>query len=62
LNILGYINAIKTIASREIQRKSPLVKEKLWKGRFWPPSYFLATSGQVTLEVLKKYVESQEKE
>jgi len=58
LNILGYINAIKTIASRETQRKFSQVKEKLWKGQIWPPSCFLATSGQVTLEVLKKYVES----
>ncbi|RLI76840.1 IS200/IS605 family transposase, partial [Archaeoglobales archaeon] len=26
---------------------------------FWSPSYFLATSGQVTLDALKRYVESQ---
>ncbi|QGA55344.1 IS200/IS605 family transposase [Sulfolobus sp. E5-1-F] len=62
LNIPRYINAIKTITSREIQRKFPQVKEKLWKGHLWSPSYFLATSGQVTLEVLKNYVESQGKE
>jgi len=34
------------------------VKKKC-KGVFWSPSYFLATSGQVTLDVLKRYVESQ---
>ena len=62
LNIPGYINAIKTIKSRKIQRKFTQVKEKLWKGHFWSPSYSLVTSGQVTLEVLKKYVESQGKE
>ncbi len=28
----------------------PQIEEKLWKGRFWSPSYLLATSGQVTLE------------
>jgi putative transposase len=59
LNIPKYINAIKTITSREIQRNFPEVKEKLWKGTFWSPSYFLATTGQVTLDVLKKYVEEQ---
>ncbi|MGC9101432.1 MAG: IS200/IS605 family transposase [Caldisericum sp.] len=62
LNIPKYINAIKTITSREIQRRFPQVKEKLWKGHFWSPSYFLATSGQVTLEMLRQYVESQGKE
>lgn len=59
LNIPRYLNAIKTITSREIQRRFPEVKEKLWKGMFWSRSYFLATTGQVTLDVLKQYVESQ---
>ncbi|MBO3801427.1 MAG: IS200/IS605 family transposase [Thermoproteota archaeon] len=59
LDMPKYINAIKTITSREIQRNFPEVKEKLWKGVFWSPSYFLATTGQVTLGVLKKYVEEQ---
>ncbi|MCL4336152.1 MAG: IS200/IS605 family transposase [Candidatus Thermoplasmatota archaeon] len=60
LNIPQFINAIKTITSREIQRKFPEIKKDLWKGKFWSPSYFLATSGQVTLDVLKGYVDSQE--
>ena len=31
----------------------------LWKEMFWSRSYFLATTGQVTLDQLKKYVENQ---
>ena len=60
LNITKYINAIKTITSREIQRNFPEVKNELYSNKFWSPSYFLATSGQVTLDVLKTYVDSQE--
>jgi REP element-mobilizing transposase RayT len=59
LDIPKYINAIKCITSREIQRNFPEIKTKLWKGVFWSPSYFLATSGQVTLDVLKSYVDRQ---
>ncbi len=59
LNIPKYINALKTITSREIRRNFPEVKKKLWRNVFWSPSYFLATSGQVTLDALKRYVESQ---
>lgn len=59
LEIPKYLNAIKTITSREIQRNFPEIKEKLWSGAFWSPSYFLATCGQVTLEQLIKYVEGQ---
>ncbi|MCL5889261.1 MAG: IS200/IS605 family transposase [Candidatus Thermoplasmatota archaeon] len=60
LKITEFVNAVKTITSREIQRKFPGVRKVLWKGKMWSPSYFLATSGQVTLPVLMKYVESQE--
>ncbi|MGC8581644.1 MAG: IS200/IS605 family transposase [Thermoplasmata archaeon] len=59
LNIPKYINALKTISSRELQRKFPEIKRQLWKGVLWSPSYFLATTGQVTLDMLKKYVENQ---
>lgn len=61
LELTRYINAVKTITSREIQRKYPEVKSLLWEGKFWSPSYFLATTGQVTLDQLKKYVENQGK-
>ena len=56
-----YINAMKTLTSREIQRRFPEVKRLLWNGAFWSPSYFLATTGQVTLDALMKYVEGQGK-
>ncbi|MFX1486780.1 MAG: IS200/IS605 family transposase [Promethearchaeota archaeon] len=59
LDIPRYMNALKTITSREIQRNFPAVKEKLWKGAFWSRSYFLTTTGQVTFEQLKKYIENQ---
>ena len=59
LDIPKYINAIKTITSREIKRNFPETRKYIWKEAFWSRSYFLATTGQVTLEVLKKYVDGQ---
>lgn len=59
LDLPKYINAIKTITSREIRRTYPEVGKVLWGDAFWSPSYFLATTGQVTLDVLKKYVDGQ---
>ena len=38
LNITKYINAIKTITSREIQRNFPDVKNELYNNKFWSPS------------------------
>ena len=36
------------------------IKDKLWKDVFWSASYCLITTGQTTLEQVKKYIESQE--
>lgn len=54
-----FVNSLKSVSARLIFREFPEVKKKLWKGHFWSPSYFLASTGQVTLEDLKKYVENQ---
>ena len=60
LNIPKYLNALKTITSREIKRNFPEVKKKFYKDAFWSSSYFLTTTGQVTLDQLKEYVDSQD--
>ncbi|WP_292485042.1 IS200/IS605 family transposase [Methanohalobium sp.] len=59
LDIPKYINSIKSLTSREIRRNYPEVKEILGKDAFWSRSYFLATTGQVTLDVLKSYIDNQ---
>jgi len=59
LDIPKYINTLKTITSREIRKEFPEIKLLLWEDTFWSRSYFIATTGQVTLDILKKYVESQ---
>lgn len=59
--ISKFINAYKSASSRLIKNEFPEIKEKLWKEAFWSRSFFLATTGGVTLEVLKSYVENQGK-
>ena len=39
--------------------QTPNLKQFLWGDSFWSRSYFVATSGGVTLDVLKEYVETQ---
>jgi putative transposase len=38
-----------------------LIRLKLWKEAFWSRSFFLATTGGVSLDILKEYVENQGK-
>ncbi|MFK5881942.1 MAG: IS200/IS605 family transposase [Sulfurospirillum sp.] len=56
-----FINAYKSASSRLIKKEFPQIKNKLWQEAFWSRSFFLATTGGVTLEVLKQYVENQGK-
>lgn len=58
-NLVKFVNALKGGTSKAIRHHYPEVKEKLWKDVFWSDSYCLITTGQVTLDQLKKYVESQ---
>ncbi|MDY0300300.1 MAG: IS200/IS605 family transposase [Trichlorobacter sp.] len=59
IQLSKFINSLKSVSARLLFREFPDLKEKLWGGAFWSPSYFLASTGQVTLDVLKRYVENQ---
>jgi putative transposase len=58
-NLMRFINSLKGSTSKAIRNRFPEVKKKLWKDVFWSQSYCLITTGQVTLDQLKKYVENQ---
>jgi putative transposase len=60
LDITKFINLLKGRTSRTLREKhKDFLKDKLWGDSFWSPSYFLATSGNVTIDILKEYVENQ---
>src|ERR1022692_3819100 len=60
LDITKYINTLKGVSSRKIREAhKDFLQDKLWGDHFWSPSYFLATSGNVSLEILKNYIETQ---
>ena len=63
LDITKYINILKGHSSRKIRKNyKDFLKDKLWGEHFWSPSYFLSTTGNVTIDILKEYVENQRKE
>jgi putative transposase len=62
LDMTKYINILKGHTSRELRKKHKgFLEDKLWGDSFWSPSYFLATTGNVTIDILKEYVENQRK-
>jgi putative transposase len=60
--LLKFINNWKSATSKAIRnRYYAKIKDKLWGDVFWSSSYCLITTGQTTLEQVKKYVENQGK-
>ena len=57
--ISKFMNAYKSASSRLIKVEYPEIREKLWKDYFWSKSYCLITTGGVTIDIIKKYIETQ---
>ena len=55
----AFINSLKSATSRVLKRLFPEIRKKLWKEQFWSNSYCLITVGGAPLEVVKRYIESQ---
>lgn len=58
-NISKFINAYKSASSRLAKKEFPYIKEYLWKENFWSKSFFLVSTGGVTTDIIKKYIETQ---
>ena len=57
--ISKFMNVYKSASSRLIKIEYPEIKEKLWKEAFWSKSYCLISTGDVTIDVIKRYIETQ---
>jgi putative transposase len=55
------VNSLKGVSSRLIRKKDyPSIKQALWGKSLWSPSYFAGSCGGATLDVIKRYIESQQ--
>ena len=57
--ISKFINAYKSASSRLVKKEFPQIRKSLWKEMFWSQSYCLITTGGVTAEVIREYIQSQ---
>ena len=58
-DLAEYVRIIKGSTSKSIRHQFPQVKDNLGEDAFWSKSYCLMTTGEVTLDKLKEYVDSQ---
>jgi len=53
------VNYLKGKSARKILQRFPELKSRGIRGRLWSRSYFVATVGNVTADIVKRYVEEQ---
>lgn len=54
------VNSLKGVSSRILRLKfKKELKNKLWGNNLWSPSYFAGSCGGAPLEVIKQYIEQQ---
>jgi len=52
-------NYLKGKSARRVLQRFPELKAKAIRGKLWSRSYFVATVGNVTADLVRKYVEEQ---
>jgi putative transposase len=60
LSVANAIKILKGTTARKLFLQFPELKEKLWDGHLWSPSYYAGTAGNVSAETIKKYIERVE--
>lgn len=53
------MRGMKGVSARKLFLRFPGLKEKLWGGHMWNPSYFIATISEQTEEQIRDYIRSQ---
>ena len=61
INIQKFVNSFKSASSRLIKKEFPSIYNSLWSGVFWKRGYFITTTGGASIEVIKKYIENQQR-
>jgi len=60
LSISKVVQYLKGKSSRKILYQFKHIQQQFWGRHFWARGYFVASSGNVTDEVVMKYIETQE--
>lgn len=61
MSITVIVKYLKGITGRKTFEQFPEIRDKLWKGTLWNPSYYVETVGSVSEKNIRQYIESQAK-
>ncbi|MEV7970139.1 IS200/IS605 family transposase [Sphaerisporangium sp. NPDC088356] len=56
------VKSLKGVSARLLRKEYPAhIRNYLWGGHFWSPSYFVASCGGAPLSIIKEYIENQKR-
>jgi len=56
------VKVLKGSSARKLFMELPQIKKSLWGGHLWNPSYYIGTVGDMSKEVVLKYIQNQKRE
>lgn len=60
VSITKLVNSLKGVSSRLIRKKNyPSIRQHLWGGALWSPSYFAGSCGGAPISTIRQYIEQQ---
>lgn len=60
VSISKLVNSLKGVSSRMIRQKNySSIREKLWGGALWSPSYFAGSCSSAPISIIRQYIEQQ---
>ena len=59
-SIANVVRVLKGATARKLFVAHPELKQTLWDGHLWSPSYYVGTAGNVSAEIIRKYIERTE--
>jgi putative transposase len=61
VSISALVRSLKGVSSRMLRQERPDITHHYWREMLWSPSYFAASCGGAPLEIIRQYVEQQQR-
>ena len=61
LSVSILVKQLKGVSSRKLKLHHPEIANRYYKGNLWSSSYFAGSCGGAPIEVLKQYVQNQQR-
>ena len=54
------VKILKGVSAKQLFAQHPELRNALWKGSLWSPSYYVGTAGDVSAEIIQRYIQNQQ--